>query len=48
MCNHCDKSLCKLREFGIGDDSTFPLLSDLQKINIETPYYYLNVDGLRL
>ena len=48
MCNLCDKKLCKSRKYGIGEEITFPLLSDLQKIKLEKPYYYLNVDGERL
>ena len=48
MCNLCDKKLCRTRKYGIGEDLVFPLLSDLQKIKLEKPYYYLNVDGERL
>jgi len=48
MCNHCDKQLCKTRQFGIGSQMIFPDLSDLQEIQLEEPYYYLNVDGKRL
>jgi len=48
MCNLCDKKLCKIRKYGIGEEIVFPLLSDLQKVKLEKPYYYLNVDGERL
>ena len=48
MCNLCDKKLCKSRKYGIGDEIVFPSLTDLQKIKLEKPYYYLNVDGERL
>ena len=48
MCNLCDKKLCRTRKYGIGEDLVFPLLSDLQKVKLEKPYYYLNVDGERL
>ena len=48
MCNLCDKKLCKTRKYGIGEELVFPLLADLQKIKLEKPYYYLNVDGERL
>ena len=44
----CDKKLCKTREFGIGEEITFPNLTDLQVVNLEEPYYYMNVDGERL
>ena len=48
MCSMCDKSLCRRRKFGIGQDIMFPGLTDLQVIDLEDPYYYLNVDGERL
>ena len=48
MCSVCDKTLCRKRKFGIGQDIMFPGLTDLQVIDLEDPYYYLNVDGERL
>jgi len=48
MCSYCDKFLCKTRPFGIGGEVTFPILSDLQKILLDKPYYYVNVDGERV
>ena len=48
MCNVCDKKLCKSRKYGIGEEVLFPNLTDLQVIDLEDPYYYMNVDGQRL
>ena len=48
MCSLCDKKLCKKRKFGIGQEPVFPSLTDLQVVNLEEPYYYMNVDGDRL
>tara|TARA_Y100000593_G_scaffold194_1_gene423 strand:+ start:230 stop:1744 length:1515 start_codon:yes stop_codon:yes gene_type:complete len=48
MCSYCDKDLCRKRKYGIGGTALFPSLSDLQKINLEKPYYYVNVDGERV
>ena len=48
MCNVCDKTLCRTRKFGIGQEIMFPNLTDLQIIDLEDPYYYMNVDGQRL
>ena len=48
MCSLCDKSLCRTRKFGIGEEIMFPNLTDLQVIDLEDPYYYMNVDGQRL
>ena len=33
---------------GIGQEAVFPNLTDLQVVNLEEPYYYMNVDGDRL
>ena len=48
MCNHCDKKLCRTRKFGIGGESVFPELGDLQKVELDEPYYWVNVDGDRV
>jgi hypothetical protein len=48
MCSMCDKTLCRTRKYGIGQEILFPGLTDLQVIDLEDPYYYLNVDGERL
>ena len=48
MCSLCDKKLCRSRKFGIGQEIIFPSLTDLQVVNLEEPYYYMNVDGDRL
>jgi len=48
MCSMCDKTLCRTRKYGIGQEVMFPGLTDLQVIDLEDPYYYLNVDGERL
>ena len=48
MCDHCDKKLCLTRPYGIKGQSLFPDLSDLQLINLDNPYYYVNVDGERV
>ena len=47
MCNHCDKKLCRTRKFACGE-SVFPILSDLQKVELDEPYYWVNVDGERV
>ena len=44
----CDKTLCRTRKYGIGQEIVFPRLTDLQVIDLEDTYYYLNVDGERL
>ena len=48
MCNHCDKKLCRTRQFGVGGDSVFPVLSDIKKVMLDEPYYWVNVDGDRV
>ena len=48
MCNHCDKQLCRTRKYGIGTQSLFPQLSDLQIIELDPKIFRLNVDGERV
>ena len=48
MCNHCDKQLCKTRKYGIGTQSIFPQLSDLQIVELDPKIFRLNVDGERV
>ena len=48
MCNHCDKQLCKTRKFGVGTQSMFPQLSDLQIVQLDPKIFRLNVDGERI
>ena len=49
MCSMCDKKhYVELEKYGIGQEILFPGLTDLQVIDLEDPYYYLNVDGERL
>ena len=48
MCNHCDKQLCKTRKYGIGTQSLFPQLSDLQIVELDPKIFRLNVDGERV
>ena len=42
------KNYVRESKYGIGEEIVFPALTDLQKIKLEKPYYYLNVDGERL
>ena len=39
MCSMCDKTLCRTRKYGIGQEILFPGLTDLQVIDLEDPYY---------
>ena len=48
FCNHCDKNLCSRRDYGIKGQVLFPELTNLQKIKLEEPYYFLNIDGERI
>jgi hypothetical protein len=49
LCSHCNKSLCKSRQFGIGKhDDTMPSISGLTILLSEPRLYFLDVDGKRL
>ena len=50
LCNHCNKSLCLKREYGIGDgeDSLSVVLGLLTKYESRPPVWVLEVDGQRV
>ena len=47
MCNHCDKKLCRTRKYGIGGEAVFPILYNIQKVELDEPYYWVNVHSNR-
>lgn len=50
LCQHCNKSECLKREFGIGggDDELNVVLDGFTKLDSDEPLWFLNVDGIRL
>lgn len=50
ICDHCDKGLCLQKKFGISgeDDSKFPNLESLTKVDAEPPVYFLSVNSQRI
>lgn len=49
MCSHCNKSLCRSRQYGIGrHDDLIPTISGLTILLSEPRLYFLDVDGKRL
>lgn len=41
----CDKGACRLRKFGVGQGSDFPLLTNLQKFDTQPPTWFVDVEG---
>ena len=48
MVSHCNKSLCKTRQFGIGNSETVPQIGGLTILLSDPRLYFLDVDGKRL
>lgn len=44
----CDKEVCKLRKYGIGNDGRMPELSNLAKYCTDPPTFFLSVNGERI
>ena len=43
------RNLCRTRKYGIGGDcSISKYYDDLQKVELDEPYYWVNVDGDRV
>jgi hypothetical protein len=50
ICGRCNKELCKLREFGIGqsEQEINVIVDGLTKINTSPPTWFITVDGVRM
>ena len=48
LVSHCNKSLCKSRQFGIGNSETTPQIGGLTVLLSDPRLYFLDVDGKRL
>lgn len=47
--SHCNRSLCKTRQYGIGQATTDgPMISSLSKYNSDPPLWFLDVEGSRI
>jgi hypothetical protein len=47
MCGHCNSSLCRTRKYGVGNESDFPSISGMSKLNIDPPLWFIDVDDIR-
>ena len=48
MVSHCNKSLCKTRQFGVGTSEASPEIGGLTILLSDPRLYFLDVDGKRL
>lgn len=48
MCSHCSVAICRTRQFGVGDESDYPSLSGLVKLEADPPVYFLDINGKRV
>lgn len=51
LCNYCNKTVCRQREFGVGqNDAEWNLTidTDCQKILTDPPYWVISIEGVRL
>lgn len=50
ICNHCNQTICKTRQFGIGndDEEVSLVLGTLTKILTKPPIWVMDVDGVRI
>tara|TARA_R100000306_G_scaffold937_1_gene2576 strand:- start:5673 stop:7220 length:1548 start_codon:yes stop_codon:yes gene_type:complete len=48
LLSYCNKSVCRTRKFGIGQDNSFPVIGGLTVVESEPPVWFMDVDGTRL
>lgn len=48
LIQHCDRSTCRQRKFGVGGSNALPVLSSLTKLLTNPPIWFLEVEGHRL
>ena len=46
--SHCNKALCRSRQFGVGGSQSFPTIGGLTVVLSEPPVWFVDVDGARL
>ena len=46
--SHCNKALCRSRQFGVGGSQSFPTIGGLTVVLSEPPVWFVDVDGSRL
>lgn len=45
MCSHCNVALCRTRQFGIGEEGDYPVISSLSRLESEPPLFFLAIEG---
>ena len=48
LLEHCDRTTCRTRKYGISGASVLPVLSSLSKLLTDPPIWFLEVEGHRL
>ena len=46
--SHCNRSLCRTRQFGVGGKQSFPTMGGLTVVESEPPVWFMDVNGSRL
>lgn len=47
MCSHCDSSLCRTREYGVGQGDV-PVITSITKLGSDPPIYFADVCDVRM
>lgn len=45
LSSFCDRKKCKLRKYGVNNNSTFPFIESIVKFDSEPPIWWVNLDG---
>lgn len=48
MKSHCDSTLCRMRKFGVGRGGSYPVISNLTKVETDPPLWFADVEEARI
>jgi len=48
MASYCNAALCRTRQYGVGEEGSYPMIASLSKLGIEPAIWFVDIEGERL
>ena len=48
MCSHCNATVCRTRQFGVGTGGNVPVINSISKLNSDPVMWFVDVEGVRV
>ncbi len=48
MCSHCNATVCRTRQFGVGTGGNVPIINSISKLNSDPVMWFVDVEGVRV